>query len=206
MRFLKAFALAFAMGAALVSTPALAQPSQASGVMVVNYERIIADTDAGRSLTTQLQTIATAMQSELRPEGTAIETEETAIRTAIGNRTPEQIRSDSALSRRIEALQRRAEAFRQRQVTTGRDLEYTRQQAFNGFNEQITPIVRELMESRGVSVALDAGAANLVLPAADATPDVISRVNQRVRTFSVTRRQAPAQAAGAAPAQSGNRH
>ncbi len=56
MRFLKAFALAFAMGAALVSSPALAQPSQASGVMVVNYERIIADTDAGRSLTTQLQT------------------------------------------------------------------------------------------------------------------------------------------------------
>jgi outer membrane protein len=202
MRFLKAFVLAAGLSAAMLA-PAMAQPAGGGTVMVVNYQRIIAETDAGRSMTSQLQTISTTIQGELRPEGQSIETEQNAIRTAIGNRSPEQVQGDSAITRRIQALQTRGEAFRQRQITAGRDLEYTQQQAFENFNTQITPLVREIMESRGVAVTIDSSAANLVLPSADATADVIARVNQRVRSISVTRQHAPAQAA-AGGAQGGN--
>jgi Skp family chaperone for outer membrane proteins len=186
MRFLKAFILAAGLSAAM-SAPALALD-----VMVVNYERVLTETDAGRSLNTQLQGIATSVQNELRPEGQAIDTEQNAIRTAIGNRTPQQIQADSALTRRIEALQTRGEAFRQRQITAGRDLEYTRQQALENFSNQVTPVVRDVMNSRNASVTIDASVANPVAPAADATADVISRVNQRVRNITVTRQRAPA--------------
>lgn len=195
MRFLKAFMLAASLGAAaLCAAPAaLAQPSQAASVIVVDYDGIVARSDVGRSMTSQLQTIATTIQGELRPEAQAIETEERAIRTAVGDRTAEQVRGDSALARRIEALQRRSETFRQRQVTAARDLEYTRQQTFDDFNERITPIVREIMESRGAGVVISASAVHLAVPSADATDDVVSRLNQRVRTISVTRRTAPTQ-------------
>ena len=59
------------------------------------------------------------------------------------------------------------------------------------FNRQITPIVREVMEARGAGIVLDAGAAQLVLPAYNATDEVIERLNQRLRTISVTRQSAP---------------
>ena len=204
MRFLKAFVLAAGLGAAMIS-PALAQPSQAASVVVVNYARVLAETDVGRSITSQLTTISNTIQGELRTESTAIETEQNAIRTAVGNRTQDQIRADTAITRRIEALQTRAETFRQRQITAGRDLEFTRETAFENLNTQMTPIVREIMESRGAGVAIDSNAANLVLPSADATPDVIARVNQRIRSLTVTRQRAPAPQAAPA-AQNNNRN
>ncbi len=201
MRFLKPFVMAVALGAAISIAPAaMAQPSQSTTVIVINVERLVATSEIGRDLSTKLNQIATEIQGELQPEATALETEQQAIETLARGQTQEQLRGNSSFTTRVQALQTRAEAFRARQVSASRDMEYTRQVTLNDFNQQITPIVREVMEARGAGVILDASSVQFVSPAFDATDDVVQRLNQRLHTITVTRRQAPPpQQPGAAP-------
>jgi Skp family chaperone for outer membrane proteins len=201
MRFLKPLAVAVALGAAVCIAPvASAQPSQSTTVIVINVDRLVATSDIGRDLSTKLNQIATEIQGELQPEASALEAEQQAIGTLAQGQTQEQLRANASINARVQALNTRAQAFRERQVTASRDMEYTRQLTLNDFNQQITPIVREVMEARGAGVILDAGSIQFVAPAFDATDDVVQRLNQRLRTINVTRRQAPPpQQPGAAP-------
>lgn len=198
MRFFKPFFAAVVLVAAVGVSPAMAQPrSQGASVIVLNYERIISTADVGRDMTTKLNGIAQQMQAELQPEATAIEQEQERIQAATRGQSQEQLRNNA----QVTAFAQRYETFRTRQMGMGRDLEYTRQFTLNDFNQQITPIVREVMEARGAGVVLDASATQLVLPNFDATDDVIQRLNQRLRTMNVARQTAPAPQQPAAPQQ-----
>ncbi|HWA00841.1 MAG TPA: OmpH family outer membrane protein [Caulobacterales bacterium] len=192
MRFLKPVVASAALAAALAAAPvALAQPSQSTSVIVLNVGQLVANSEIGRDMNTKLQQIGQQMQGELQPEQTAIQTEEQSIQTAAHGKTPEQIRADTALSNRINALNQRAQTFRERQVNMARDFEYTQQMTYQDFNQQITPVVREVMQARGAGVVLDASSIQLVEPQFDATNDVVQRLNQRLHTINVTRRSAP---------------
>lgn len=191
MRFRKPLLAAIVMLASLAAAPsALAQ--RAVSVIVINVERVVASSDAGRDMTTRLAQIQQQMQGELQPEGAAIAQEEQSIQQAAAGQTGEQLRANSSLAARAQALQQRAEQFRARQVTAARDFEYTRQLAFQEFNRLATPVVQEVIEAAGAGVALDASAVQLALPGADATDQVVQRLNQRVRSVNVTRQTAPA--------------
>ncbi|MES1157129.1 MAG: OmpH family outer membrane protein [Alphaproteobacteria bacterium] len=192
MRALKPLIMAAALAAALGAAPlAVAQPAQSASVIVLNIEQVIAQSDIGRDLNTKLSAIGQQMQGELQPEGTAIQTEQQAIQTAAQGKTEAQIRADTALQSRGNALAQRIQAFRERQQNLARDFEYTQQMTLQDFNQQITPIVREVMTARGAGVVLDSQAVQIAEPQFDATNDVVQRLNQRLHTINVTRRQAP---------------
>ncbi|MGE0044795.1 MAG: OmpH family outer membrane protein [Hyphomonadaceae bacterium] len=191
MRPIHALAAAFALACAAMS-PAYAQSGQSGAVIVVDGERILSQSQAGRDMTQRLQAVAAQIQGELTPEQTALTTEQQRLANATRNQTQEQIRANSQLTTQIEAFNRRAETFRNRQVQSARDLEHTRNLAIQEFNRQITPILNEVMTSRGAVAILDTTVASRFLPSADATADVISRLDQRVRTINVTRTAAPA--------------
>ncbi len=194
MRPVKTFVATMALAAvSLVTTPAIAQTSQSGTVIVIDSERVVAQSQAGRSMSTQLQAIATQMQGEIQPEQTAVQAEQQRLQTATRNQTPQQIQANTQLSQQIEAFNRRVETLRTRQMTLARDLEHTRGQALQTFNTQITPVLNELLTARGAAVVLDASVASRFTPNVDATADLIARLDQRVRTISVTRQAAPAQ-------------
>lgn len=201
MRFIRPILAAVALATAVSAAPAaFAQRggSQSASVIVVDFQRLIANSDVGRDMSTKLQQIGQQMQGELQPEAQAIQTEQQSLQSATQNMTPEQVRANRALSQRVEALNTRYEAFRTRQQGLARDMEYTQQMTLTDFNNQITPIVREVMEARGAGVVIDANATQLVLPTFNATDDIVARLNQRLRTINVTRQSAPAQQQGAA--------
>ncbi|MGE0595151.1 MAG: OmpH family outer membrane protein [Hyphomonadaceae bacterium] len=192
MRFLKPLIAAVALTTAISAAPvAMAQRGGASGVMVINYQRVIEASDVGRDMTTKLGQIAQQVQGELQPEAQAIEQEQQSIQQATQGMNEEQVRRNTQLQQRVEAFAVRYNQFRQRQVTLSRDLEYTRQVTLNDFNQQITPFVREVMEQRNAGVVLDASTTQLIQPNVDATDDVVQRLNQRLRTINVTRQSAP---------------
>lgn len=185
--------LVLAAGLALAApAPAMAQRGAAASVIVMDYQRIISTSVAGRDLEARIRQIAEQMQAELQPESTAVQQEAQALQTATQGRSQDQIQRDSALRTRVQAFETRANALRQQQVARARDLEYTRQQAFNEFNRQLEPIVQEVMEARRAGVVLDRAGVQLVAEGVDATADIISRLDQRVRTINVTRQTAPA--------------
>lgn len=202
MRFIRPILAAVAMATVVCAAPAAfaQRGGQSASVIVVDFNRLIANSDVGRDMSTKLQQIGQQMQGELQPEATAIQTEQQAIQTAAHGLTADQVRANRPLSQRVEALDTRFQTFRTRQQGLARDMEYTQQMTLQDFNNQITPIVREVMEARGAGVVIDANATQLVLPAYNATDDVVARLNQRLRTINVTRQSAPAQAAAGAAA------
>lgn len=197
MRFLTPIIAVAAMLTLLTAAPsALAQRNQGASVVVLNYEVMITSSDIGRDMTTKLTQLNQQMQSELQPEAQTIQQEQQSLQQATAGMSAQQVRGNSSLTTRVEALQQRIAQFRARETTSARDYEYTRQMTLADFNRQITPIVQEAMESRGAGVVVEAAVTRLVLPGANITDDVVQRLNQRLRTINVTRQTAPAQQPG----------
>lgn len=190
MRFLQPIFAVVAMTAMIGFAPVAA--AQGGSVIVIDYERVVSTSDIGRDMTTKLQQIGTQMEGELSPERTAIETEQRRLQQAAQGMTGDQVRANTQLTQQIEALGQRAEQFRTRQITSARDMEYTRQRTLMDFNTQITPVVQEVMAAQGAGVVIDASTVQLHAPNVNVTDDVIQRLNQRVRTLNVTRQSAPA--------------
>lgn len=189
MRFFKPFIAAAVM--AVFFTAAPAAHAAGASVVVLNYEDMIASSDVGRDMGTKLNQIGQQMQEQLRPEAQAISTEQQSIQQAANGMTEQQVRANTQLTQRIDALQQRANQYRQREVTAARDLEYTRQMTLADFNRQITPMVREAMEAHGATMVLDSAAARFVPQGYDITDEVVQRLNQRLRTIDVRRQTAP---------------
>lgn len=183
---LLAVGLLFAAG-----SPALAQ--NAGTVVVLDYERALTNSVAGRDLETKLRQIGSQMQAEVQSEQNWVQQEQQAIQQATAGQSAEQLQRNSALQTRVRTYNTRAEALRALQVAKMRDLEYTRQSAVAELNRQLQPIVREVMQSRRASVVLDQGATQMVDDGVDITADVIGRLDRAVRTVTVTRMTAPAQ-------------
>lgn len=209
MRIMSCLAAAALVAVALSAAPeASAQRNRnnASTVVAINYERVLAESALGRDLAAKLQQVRQQVGTEaqaLQPEGQSIEQERQRLQQATRNLTPEQVRNSSTWNPQFEALANRLEQFQRRGAALQGDYECTQLIALREFDRQVSPVVRSVMESRGAGVVLDARNVQLVLPDHDITATVIQQLdqNQGTRTANVTRRPvAECQTAPPAPA------
>jgi Skp family chaperone for outer membrane proteins len=199
-----------AIAAAVALTPdasAQRRNSQATTVVVVNYQRVLAESAIGRDMAAKLQQVRTEVQTEaqtLTPEGQSIEQERQRLATATRNMSPDQIRNSSTYAPQFQALQERLQTFERRGRGLQADLECTQAIALRDFNQTVSPVVRSAMESRGAGVVLDASNIQWVQPEFDVTTTVIQQLDQNNRTMNISRRpfaECQAQAPAPAPAQ-----
>jgi Skp family chaperone for outer membrane proteins len=209
MRLMSAMAAAavITVAAVTMAPDASAQRNrdQATTVVVVNYQRVLAESVLGRDMTAKLQQVRTQIQAEataLGPEGQSIEQERGRLAQASRNMTADQIRNNSNLNSQFEALQTRIQQFQTRQAGLQGDLECSQAFALRDFNAQASPVVRSAMEARGAGVVLDAGSIQFVTPTYDITTTVIQQLDQSARTSSAARHAlAECQSQAPAPAQ-----
>ncbi len=204
----------FVSAAAIASVAFLATPdasaqrgrnNQATTSVVINYQRVLAESVLGRDLAAKLQTVRAQIGAEaqsLAPEQQAIAQEGQRLNQARRNLTDEQVRNSATLAPQFQALQQRAQQFDLRTQTLRGDAECTQLIVLRDFDRQVSPIVRSVMEARGAGVVLDASNVQLVLPEFDVTNTVIQQLDQNPATrtaivarHSVTECQAQAPAA-----------
>lgn len=211
MRFMSFVSAAAIAAAALAVTPdALAQRgrnNQASTVVVINYQRVLAESALGRDVSTKLQQIRTQVASEaqaLAPERQSLEQEQQRLAQGTRSLSPEQIRNSSTWAPQFQQFQQRMQQFQARSQGLQGDLECTQVITLRDFDRLVSPIVRSTMEARGAGVVLDASQVQMTLPAFDVTTTVIQQLDQNpaTRTATVARHpvsecqaQQPAQAA-----------
>ncbi len=191
MRFMSSVcAVAVAAVAMAAASDASAQRNRGNGatsVVVFNYQRVLAESTAGRGMVASLQSIGQQIQQEaqaLAPEGQSLQEEQQRLENTLRNLSPEQRRNNSQL----QAFAQRAQQFQSRRAQLQGDMECTQLLALRAFDQQISPVVRQVMESRGAGVVLDADATQLHSPQFDVTTEVLERVNQSVPSITVTRR------------------
>lgn len=185
-------AAAIAVAAVAVTPDASAQRNrnnQSTTAVVVNYQRVLTESALGRDLTAKLQTVRTQIGTEaqsLAPERQSIEQEAQRLQTTLRNQSAEQIRNNA----QAQALAQRQQALQQRAAGLQGDLECTQLIALRDVEQQIDPIVRAVMQSRGAGIVIDSRNVTQSLPEFDITTVVIQQLdgNQATRTANVSRR------------------
>lgn len=209
MRFVGILSAALlAAAATLVGAPdASAQRggrNQAASVVIVNYQRVLAESVLGRDMSAKLQQVRVQITQEaqaLQPEGASIEQEAQRLAQASRNMTPEQVRNSSTLAPQFQSFQQRRQQFQARQQGLQGDFECSQAIALRDFGRQAAPILRSAMEARGAGVVLDAGSALDALPDNDITNTVIQQLDQSPATrTAVVARHALAECQAQQPA------
>lgn len=197
MRVVSLFsAAALAVAAVSVSSDALAQRnrggnSQATMAVVINYQRVAADSVLGRDLQAKLAGLRQQFETEARalaPEGQSLEQEAQRLAQTTRNMTPEQLRANAA----VQQYAQRRQQFDTRAAALQADLQCSQLISLRDFDRQVAPIVTSVMTSRGAGIVVNAANATAFDPNFDISTAVIQQLdqNQNTRVANVARHAA----------------
>lgn len=192
-----------AAGLAALGFGAPAAHAQAGSVLVVDYDRLIQDSKAGKDMTGKLDAIQKQMQAEVEPERNAIEAETKQIEAQAPTLTQEVIAQNPELRARLQNLQRRQATLQQRAQVLARDFQYTQNVALEAFLKEVNTELGAVLQSRSPSLVLRSTDVLWAHPANEITSELLSRLDARVSAIAVSRQIAPQQqaqnGAGAVP-------
>jgi outer membrane protein len=161
--------------------PPIAQGPPIPGVCVIWREQAIEKSKVGEWAKERLKQIATQVNAELSPEGTAIQTDAKAFEAA--RSTMDQATQQS----KAQALQARYDAFRQKQDLRQRELRATQDKALNRIAQELVPIISELYQSHRCSILLDKNATLIENPDMNITSPAITALDGKIQQFPFER-------------------
>lgn len=187
MRLLGVFAAAtLAVASVSVSSDALAQRNRGgSGVVFINFERVINESLLGRDMGAKLQQIQTQVAQEgqaLAPEQESLEQEAQRLQRARGNLSDEQVRNSTTLAPQFQQFAQRRRQLEVRAATLRGDFECSQAVAARDFRNQVMPVVQSIMAARGANAVMDSSAAIYTNPDSDITAAVIQQLDQNANT------------------------
>jgi Skp family chaperone for outer membrane proteins len=188
----KSATAAFAL--ATIAVPAVAQQLSPPVIVIVDMDRVVNESAAGKQAGTDLQTKAQALQTRRTTLAGQLQSEAQAIQQGQQNKTL----AGPALEQRIKAFQDKENNANQELAKGQDDIGRARQYVIQQITTAADPIITQVMRERGASVALQKGATLQHTASLEVTTDVITRLNTSLPRVSVT---PPAQPAPAAPRQ-----
>ena len=190
-------AAALAVAAVSVSAEALAQRNrgQATTAVVINYQRVAAESVLGRDLQAKLVALRQQFQTEaqaLQPEQQSLQQERERLAAASRNMTQQQIQNSSTLAPQFQQFQQRLQQLEGRARGLEGDMQCSQLIAMRDFDRQVSPIVQSVMTSRGAGIVIDASNTTSFDPNFEITTTVIQQLdqNQNSRVANVTRHAA----------------
>jgi Skp family chaperone for outer membrane proteins len=172
------------IAATALAAPAMAQRAPAAIAIVVNTDRIYRDCNACRTAQTQLQSQVTALrtrqqtlETQLRPEGQAIQT---AV-SALAGKQP-----DAALQNRVKAFQQKQDQANQELSRGQQNIQSIQANVVRQINERLQPVITQVMTQKGANIAVDEGSTLAHSQATDATNDVLAALNTALPSVSLT--------------------
>jgi Skp family chaperone for outer membrane proteins len=172
------------IAATSIASPAMAQRAPASVVIVINTDRIYRDCNACRTAQTQLQSQVAALrtrqqtlETQLRPEGQAIQT---AV-NALAGKQP-----DAALQNRVKAFQQKQDQANQELSRGQQNIQSIQANVVRQINERLQPVINQVMTQKGANVAVDEGSTLAHSQATDATNEVLAALNTALPSVSLT--------------------
>lgn len=190
-----------ATGLLLIATLGFASASQAqTNVLVMNEERIIAESTVGQHIATRLQAMGQEVQGELQPLQTQIQQENEALSAETASLSQEAIQQRPDLIQRIQTLQGQMQQFERTREIRTRELVASERAAMQPVLQTLQEVLREIVDERGGSILVDRSAVVFADETVDISQTAIERLNSRITTTPVNwvrmpqqQQQAPAQ-------------
>ncbi len=187
--FLKSAAAALLLATA--AAPALAQPLSPPVIVVVDMDRVVNESAAGKAAGTALQAKAQTLQTRRTTLAGQLQSEAQAIQQGQQNKTL----AGPALEQRVKAFQDKESNANQELARGQDDIARSRQYVIQQITTAADPIITQVMRERGASLALQKGATLQHTASLEVTTDVISRLNTNLPSVSVNPPATPAPAA-----------
>lgn len=172
-----ALIVATAAGAQEEPTPPDAEP--ALSVLVVNTERILRESEAGRSIGDQADALRTALRSELDIRLATLRAEERELAEL-----REELERD-LFDERAAAFEEKVRALRRDQQDDGARLQRALSAAHGALKEQLSPIMFAIMAERRAVVVIEAKDAPFYATSVDVTAEAIKRLDAAVSRIEV---------------------
>ena len=167
------------------AAPALAQTLPPPVVIIVDMDRVIGDSAAGKQAQADLKARNDAIQARLASLRTQFGSEQEAL----GKSQPPESAAPAVKS----AFAAKVRDFQQRQQTAeadlqkrGNDFQLSRQYVLKQINDATTPIITAVMRERGATIVLAEGATLQHSSAIDVTTDVVARLDKALPRVSTT--------------------
>lgn len=180
-----AIVLAVPFAALTVAAPALAQTLPPPVVIIVDMDRVIGDSAAGKQAAGELKTRSDGNQARLA-----------SLRTQFGSEGETLQKSQpaqGAAPAAVTAFQGKVRDFQQRQQAAeadlqkrDRDFQQSRQYVIKQINDATQPVITAVMRERGATIVLAEGATLQHSSAIDVTADVIARLDKALPRVSTT--------------------
>lgn len=160
------------------------------GVCTYSGDQAIQDSEVGKYVAARMKQIVTEVNAELQAEDTAIKNEAKAIDAARATAQTD------TLEARAAALQARFNAYKRKQQLREAEVEQTRRKALMRVLQELDPIAVGVYQARSCSILLGDGVL-LGNPAMDITPQVITGLNAKIKSFTFNRERLDTPAPGA---------
>lgn len=191
MSLIKSFLVALAMtfSAATVMAPIAA--AQGTTVVVIDQRKILADSLAGKDIANKLKNISDQVNRELKPTGDSLNSEGKTLQSRLNGKTEQQVAADTALVNSLQSFQRKSNEFARKRQIAAAEMEMTQRKALADFANALRPVILEVVREKNAKIVLDRSQTQYVDPTFDSTSLVISKLDAKTKTISVTRQKLP---------------
>ena len=174
----------------LAATTAFAQ---SGGILVVDMQKVYADSKVGKYVTTQITSLASTDEATLKSRASSLETTAKSLEAQTNGLDANALRSNTTLVSQIQDLYKRQGELAQEAQKKQAELALTRNRALGNINTQVKSILEQIATERSATAVLESGSV-LFMPNgsnADITSLVVQRLDQRMTTTSVARQSLP---------------
>lgn len=182
-------AAAAALLLSMTAAPAVAQQLSPAVIVIVDMDRIVNESAAGKQAATELQAKVTGLQSRANTLQQQLKTDADSIQQGQSNNTL----AGAQLEQRARSFQEKQQAAQQELGRLENDVQRSRQYVIQQINDAAQPIITQVMRERNASIALAEGATLQHSASLDVTNDIIARLNTSLPRVSTTPPAAPAQ-------------
>lgn len=164
-----------AANAAAALVVAIAAPhvyAQARVVAVVDMQRAASETNEGRNALTALKAQVDRAEGRLAPQAKQLEGMKKRLEGHRGPPTP-------AIQRLYQQYMQQAQAFESQRQQAAQDVQQAQSQAFQVIMTKMTPVMRELAQTQGFQIIVDATAVHYVPSQLNLTDSAIELYNRR---------------------------
>jgi Skp family chaperone for outer membrane proteins len=186
----KLFSLLLAVSA--VATTAPAAFAQGTVVVAIDEGRIFRDSKVGKDIQNKLKNIQTQIRGEVEPTQKSLEAEGKTLDAKLKGKTREQVAADAALVGQMQALEKKATDFAVKSQTVSQEYAMTERQARIDFSKALQPVMLEVIKEKGAQIVVDRSGVVYVADAVDVSAAVISKLDAKTPSMTVTRQRAPA--------------
>ena len=176
-----AMAASLLIAGALPAT-VLAQAAASAAIIVVDIERVVSQSAAGKAAMGEIQGKVTALQTRANALQGQLKTEADAIQAGQANKSL----AGPALDTRVKAFGQKQQSAQQEVGRLENEIQRSRQFVLQQISDGVGPIVSQIMKERGANIALPKGATLQHAAALDVTTEVITRLDKSLPKVSTT--------------------